>query len=67
MPSTMDLVIIEPLVFTENVEHLKHALCYPISISVSPVPPALYDGAPPPLLPPKKDHDDCGGPSHHRW
>jgi hypothetical protein len=63
----MDLVIIEPLVFTENVEHLKHALCYPISISVSPVPLALYGGVLPLPLPPEKDHDDYGGPSHCRW
>jgi hypothetical protein len=64
VPAAMDLVIVEPPVFTEDGEHLKRALCYPISISMSPAPPTSCGGASPP--PPEKDHDNRGGPSHHR-
>jgi hypothetical protein len=64
VPTAMDLVIVELPVFTEDGEHLKHALCYPISISVSLAPPMSCGGAPPP--PPEKDHDNRGGPSCRR-
>jgi hypothetical protein len=57
----MDLSIVEPPVFTEDGEQIKRALCYPISIKVSPVPPMSQGGAPPPPL--EKDHDDHAGPS----
>jgi hypothetical protein len=63
VPAAMDLVIVESPVFTEDGEHLKRALCYPISISVSSAPPTSCGRAPPP---PEKDHDNRGGPSHNR-
>jgi hypothetical protein len=54
VPTEMDLVIVEPPVCTGDGEHLKRALCYPISIKVSPVPMSSQGGAPSP----GKDHDD---------
>jgi hypothetical protein len=38
VPAAMDLIIVEPPVSLEVAEPLKRGLCYPIKISMTPVP-----------------------------
>jgi hypothetical protein len=61
----MDLIVVEPLVQTEETEQSKQALSHPISIKASSAFPVSTDGALPPP-PPGKVGRESGGPSHSR-